>query len=125
MHSEHAYVHRFPGDEREHLWFVLSEPKGYFLAVCLSLTSSHPAGESVIKIPGNTILTDGSSRRGPYVTDHESTLFISGPKLLSQDRLNEVFTEENCCGRIKGTWLWNIRRAVRDGLKMRKRAATR
>lgn len=125
MHEGNAYIHRFPEDGREHLWFVLSEPSGMVLTVCISMTSSHPAGESVIRIPGNTILTDGTRLRNPYVTDHLSTLFISGPKLLSQARLDEVFPETNCCGRIKERWLWEIRRAVRDGMKYVRNAQIR
>ncbi len=55
-------------------------PPGYFLAVCMSMTSNHPAGEKLIRIPGNTILTNGTARRGPFVTDHDSTLFIFQPQ---------------------------------------------
>lgn len=125
MYSGLAYLHRFPEDEVPHLWFILSEPNDPLLAVCLSLTSNHPAGEQLIVIPANTILTDGTRSKAPFVTSHNSAVFISSPKLMSAASLASAFTDDNCRGPIKPNWLRAVRRAVKDGLKFVRNRHTR
>lgn len=80
-----AFWHQFEGHPKPHLWFVLNEPEGYTLAVCLNMTSRHPVGERYFLLrAGVPFTTSGYSPAG------DSTIFIIHPIALHRSRLEKL-----------------------------------
>lgn len=110
-----AYRHAFPGEPRPHLWCVLSEPDEPPLAICLSVTSSNQAGERLLVIPKDQILTGPGGTLKPFRTTNACTVFIARTLALTRAEATSVFTPQNCHGLLQSHWLWKLRAAVRDG----------
>ena len=113
--GERAYRHAFPGEPRAHLWCVLSEPDEPPLAICLSITSSNPAGEGLLVIPEGQILTGHDGALNPFRTTNACTVFIAGTLALTRTQAESIFIPGQCHGLIRPEWLWKLRAAVRDG----------
>lgn len=117
MYCGKAYWHQFDGEPCAHLWFVLSEPGEYVYAVCLSLTSRNKLGEQILQIPAQTQLTLGSKTQGPFITENDSTVHIQGIVPIRLSNAKAAFKDSNCHGEIVDKWIWQLRKAVRDGYK--------